>query len=123
VNEDQSAEVLALPPELILLLGAVGGLLLGLWTPQRRQGRVRAVAVVVCLASAVAAAVALPDPAMAVFEGTWTIDSTTGCASWRACQRGPSSTTSSARTSRDSPVTRRSATAAALARVLDTPRP
>ena len=44
-------------------------------------------------------------------------------ASWRACQRGPSSATSSARTSRDSPVTRRSATAAARGRVLDTSRP
>ena len=78
MNEDQGAEVLALLPELILLLGAVGGLLLGLWTPQRRQARVRGVAVLACLGSAVAAAVALPDPAMAVFEDTWTIDSTTG---------------------------------------------
>jgi hypothetical protein len=41
-------------------------------------------------------------------------------ASWRACQRGPSSATSSASTSRDSPVTRRSATAAGRASVLDT---
>ena len=78
MNEDQGAEALALLPELILLLGAVGGLLLGLWTPQRSQGRVRAVAVLACLGSAVAAAVALPDPATAVFEDTWTIDSTTG---------------------------------------------
>ena len=78
MNEDQGAEALALLPELILLLGAVGGLLLGLWTPQRSQGRVRAVAVLACLGSAVAAAVALPDPAMAVFEDAWTIDSTTG---------------------------------------------
>ncbi|SDO37178.1 NADH-quinone oxidoreductase subunit N [Geodermatophilus sp. DSM 45219] len=78
MNEDQGAEALALLPELILLAGAVGGLLLGLWTPQRRQGRVRAVAVLACLGSAVAAATALPDPAMAVFEGTWTIDTTTG---------------------------------------------
>jgi hypothetical protein len=44
-------------------------------------------------------------------------------ASWHACQRGPSSTTSSARTCGDSPVTRRSATAAARASVLDTRRP
>ncbi len=44
-------------------------------------------------------------------------------ASWHACQRGPSSTTSPARTCGDSPVTRRSATAAARASVLDTPRP
>jgi len=40
-----------------------------------------------------------------------------------ACQRGPSSATNSANTSRDSPVTRRSATAAARARLLATPRP
>ena len=78
MTEDQGAEVLALLPELILLLGAVGGLLLGLWTPQGRQGRVRAVVLLACLGSAVAAAVALPDPALAVFEGTWTVDSTTG---------------------------------------------
>ena len=78
MTEDQGAEALALLPELLLLVGAVGGLLLGLWTPQRRQGRVRAVVVLACLGSAVAAAVALPDPAMAVFEDTWTIDSTTG---------------------------------------------
>lgn len=69
---------LVLLPELLLLLGAVGGLLLGLWTPQDRQHRVRAVAVVACLASAAAAAVALPGPAEAVFGDTWVIDSTTG---------------------------------------------
>jgi NADH-quinone oxidoreductase subunit N len=78
MTEDQGAEALALLPELILLMGAVGGLLLGLWTPQRRQGRVRAIAVLACLGSAVAAVAALADPAMAVFEGTWTIDTSTG---------------------------------------------
>jgi NADH-quinone oxidoreductase subunit N len=78
VTGDRSAEVVTLLPELLLLLGAVGGLLLGLWTPQHRQGRVGGVAVLACLASAVAAAMALPDPPMAVFEGTWVIDGTTG---------------------------------------------
>ncbi|MBY3554781.1 NADH-quinone oxidoreductase subunit N [Modestobacter lapidis] len=70
--------VLALLPELLLLLGAVGGLLLGLWTPQHRQRRVRLLVTAACLASAVAAAVALPEPAERVFEDTWVVDTTTG---------------------------------------------
>lgn len=69
--------VLALLPELLLLFGAVGGLLLGLWTPQHRQWRVRVLVTGACLASAAAAAVALPEPAERVFDGTWVIDSTT----------------------------------------------
>lgn len=73
-----SERVLALLPELLLLLGAVGGLLLGLWTPQHRQWRVRLFAIAACLASAIAAAVVLPDPAERVFEGTWVVDTTTG---------------------------------------------
>ncbi|GAB3325699.1 hypothetical protein GCM10027451_50630 [Geodermatophilus aquaeductus] len=71
-------EALALLPELLLLLGAVGGLLLGLWTPQHRQWRVRAVVVAACVASAAAAAVVLGDPPTRVFEETWVIDGTTG---------------------------------------------
>lgn len=69
---------LALLPEFLLLVGAVGGLLLGLWTPQHRQGRVRNVAVTACMASAVAATVALIGPDAVVFDGTWAIDTTTG---------------------------------------------
>lgn len=69
---------LALLPELLLLAGAVGGLLLGLWTPQHRQGRVRAVVMLACLLSAAAAAADLGAPAEAVFDGTWVIDTTTG---------------------------------------------
>ncbi len=68
----------ALLPEALLLAGAVGGLLLGMWTPQHRQQRVRLLATVACLGSAVAAAVALPGPAERVFEGTWVVDTTTG---------------------------------------------
>ena len=68
----------ALLPEFLLLLGAVGGLLLGLWTPQDRQWRVRLLATVACLSSAIAAAAALPGPAERVFEGTWVVDTTTG---------------------------------------------
>lgn len=68
----------ALLPEALLLLGAVGGLLLGLWTPQHRQRRVRFLATAACLASAGAAASALADPAQRIFEGTWVVDATTG---------------------------------------------
>lgn len=75
---DPGGEFLALLPELLLLAGAVGGLLLGLWTPQGRQWRVRALAVLACLGSAAAAAAVLSDPATTVFEGTWTVDATTG---------------------------------------------
>ena len=78
MSGSSGGEVLALLPELLLLLGAVGGLLLGLWTPQHRQGRVRAVAVLACLASAAAAARVVTDPPMTVFEGTWAVDATTG---------------------------------------------
>ena len=76
--ESASEDPLALLPELLLLAGAVSGLLIGLWTPQQRQGRVRAVALLACGASAVAAAAALAGPARVVFDGTWTIDLTTG---------------------------------------------
>lgn len=71
-------EALAMLPELLLLLGAVGGLLVGLWTAQARQWRVRGIAVLACLASAAAAVPALDDPAMRVFDGLWVIDATTG---------------------------------------------
>lgn len=69
---------LALLPELFLLAGAVVGLLVGLWTPQRRQGRVRVVALLACAASAAAAAAVVGEPAQAVFDGVWTIDLVTG---------------------------------------------
>ncbi|MGY1914253.1 NADH-quinone oxidoreductase subunit N [Blastococcus sp. SYSU DS0973] len=68
----------ALLPEALLLLGAVGGLLLGLWTPQQAQWRVRLLVTAACLASAAAAALALSRPAERVFEGTWVVDTTTG---------------------------------------------
>ncbi|WP_347059867.1 proton-conducting transporter membrane subunit [Blastococcus sp. HT6-30] len=68
----------ALLPEALLLLGAVGGLLLGLWTPQQAQWRVRLLVTAACLASAAAAAPALSRPAERVFEGTWAVDTTTG---------------------------------------------
>ncbi|MEG3613618.1 NADH-quinone oxidoreductase subunit N [Isoptericola haloaureus] len=71
-------DLAGLLPEGLLLVAAVGGLLLGLWTPQAAQRRVAVVAVAGCLASAGAAAVALAGPARTVFAGTWTVDTTTG---------------------------------------------
>src|SRR5680860_929632 len=73
-----SEDPLALLPELLLLAGAVTGLLVGLWSPQGRQGRVRVIALAACAASAVAAVTALGEPSRAVFDGTWTVDLTTG---------------------------------------------
>lgn len=76
--EGMSANPLDLLPELLLLLGAVGGLLLGLWTPQDKQGRVRMLVIVAALAAAAAAVVDLTEPDKGVFEDSWMIDTTTG---------------------------------------------
>ncbi|GAB3252370.1 NADH-quinone oxidoreductase subunit N [Arthrobacter pigmenti] len=76
--EGMSANPLDLLPEILLLAGAVGGLLLGLWTPQHRQGRVRALIILAALASAVAAVIDLTAPDKAVFDDSWMIDTTTG---------------------------------------------
>lgn len=72
------AELLKLLPELLLLLGAVGGLLLGLWTPQQRQGRVRVVVVLCAVASAIVSGIDLGGADTSIFDGTWVIDTTTG---------------------------------------------
>jgi NADH-quinone oxidoreductase subunit N len=71
-------EVVAVLPELLLLLGAIAGLLVGLWSPQQHQGRVRVLAVAACLGSVAVAVPALGGPAERVFEGLWVIDTTTG---------------------------------------------
>lgn len=75
--EGMSANPLDLLPEILLLFGAVGGLLLGLWTPQQKQGRVRSLIVTAALASAVVSALRLSDPDSGVFEDSWMIDTTT----------------------------------------------
>jgi NADH-quinone oxidoreductase subunit N len=68
----------ALLPEGLLLLGAVTGLLLGLWTPRGRQVRVAAVVLGALAAAGVASAAALAGPDETVFDGTWTVDTLTG---------------------------------------------
>lgn len=76
--EGMTGEPLDLLPEVLLLLGAVGGLLLGLWTPQHQQARVRVLVVLCALASAGAAAIAVVGPDTTIYGGTWVLDTTTG---------------------------------------------
>ena len=68
---------LALLPEALLLAGAMGGLLLGLFLPRRRQWLVRIVAAVALVASIVASLVASGDPEGPVFDGVYDVDSAT----------------------------------------------
>lgn len=68
---------LALLPEALLLAGAIGGLLLGLFLPRRRQWLVRVVAacaLIGSIAAALAAAVDLEGP---VFDGIYDVDTGT----------------------------------------------
>ncbi|MCX6467543.1 MAG: NADH-quinone oxidoreductase subunit N [Pseudonocardiales bacterium] len=64
----------ALLPELLLVLGAVAGLLTGSWTPRDRQWVVRLIAVAACLAGLVAAVADLTRPAQEVFDGSYVVD-------------------------------------------------
>lgn len=77
MNEDP----VALLPEALLLAGAIGGLLLGLFLPRRRQWLVRVVAAVALVASIVAALVsalvAAGEPAGPVFDGVYDVDTAT----------------------------------------------
>jgi len=73
VNEDP----VALLPEILLLAGAVGGLLLGLFLPRHRQWVVRMVAALALLASVGAALAAAGTPAGPVFDGVYDVDTAT----------------------------------------------
>ena len=68
---------LALLPEILLLGGAIGGLLLGVFLPRRKQWLVRVVAAVALVASIVAALVAAADPAGLVFDDVYDVDTAT----------------------------------------------
>jgi NADH-quinone oxidoreductase subunit N len=76
VDEDP----LALLPELVLLLGAAGVLLLGSFLPRQRQWIARVVTALLLVASAVAAAVALAGSDRLVFDGTFAVDGLTATA-------------------------------------------
>ncbi|WP_026930086.1 NADH-quinone oxidoreductase subunit N [Glycomyces tenuis] len=69
-------DVLALLPELCLLLGAVGGLLVGLWLPRERQWIVHALAAAALLAAIALALADATGASRTVFDGTYTLDPT-----------------------------------------------
>lgn len=65
---------LALLPEILLLAGAVGGLLLGSFLPRGRQWVVAAVGMAACAAGIGVAALAAGDAPETVYDGTYAID-------------------------------------------------
>jgi len=67
----------ALVPELLLLGGAVVGLLLGAWLPRRRQWLVRLLAAVAAVAGLFATAVAATGPDQVVFGTSYAVDTPT----------------------------------------------
>ncbi|WP_299039443.1 NADH-quinone oxidoreductase subunit N [uncultured Pseudokineococcus sp.] len=72
------SDVVAVLPEVLLLVGALAALVGGAYTPRERQWVLRLVAVAALLGSSAAAVVGLTSPAGLVFEGTYAVDSTTG---------------------------------------------
>lgn len=64
----------ALLPELLLVLGAVVGLLAGSWLPRDRQWVVRLIAVIACAGGVVAAVADLARPVQEVFDGSYVVD-------------------------------------------------
>jgi NADH-quinone oxidoreductase subunit N len=70
----------ALLPELLLLAGAVLGLLLGAWLPRHRQWVIRLVAAVAGVTALVAATAALSRPFEKVFGDSYAIDTATHAA-------------------------------------------
>lgn len=72
------SDVLALQPELWLLVGALVVLLGGSFLPRRRLGWARVATLIALAVSGVSAAVALDLPAHAVFDASYVIDSATG---------------------------------------------
>jgi NADH-quinone oxidoreductase subunit N len=78
MKESMLAELAVLVPELILLGGAIGGLLLGLFLPRRRQWLVAVLAVVAAAAAIVATLIDLNQPVGAemgmAFEGAYEPD-------------------------------------------------
>ncbi len=72
------SDLRTLLPEVLLLGGAVGCLLLGSWTPRQRQGRVVLLAGLVVLAAGAVSAHALGQAATSAYAGTVTVDALTG---------------------------------------------
>lgn len=73
-----TSDVLALLPEVWLLVGSLVVLLAGSFLPRRRLGRTRVATLVVLAGSAVSAAVALTGPTRTVFDDSYLVDPATG---------------------------------------------
>lgn len=71
---DMNENPAAVLPELLLVFAAVVGLLAGSFLPRDRQGTVRALAVVACLAGVIAAAADLTRPVQSVFDDSYVVD-------------------------------------------------
>ena len=71
---DMNEDPLALLVEIFLLVGAAGGLVLGLWLPRRRQWMVALAAATALVAALVATAVAFAAEPETVFGETYAVD-------------------------------------------------
>ncbi len=71
---------LLLLPEIMLFVGGLTALLGGSFLPRDRQWVTRIVATLALLGSGVSAALSLSGPAQSAFEGSFTVDTTTGVA-------------------------------------------
>ncbi|MDD7942691.1 NADH-quinone oxidoreductase subunit N [Actinomycetospora lutea] len=72
MNEDPTTVI----PELALLVGAVLAVLVGAWTPRRRQGRVRVLALLAVGVGLIATVIAASEPPSTTFD-TYVLDTTT----------------------------------------------
>lgn len=77
---NSGSDILAVLPELFVLVGAIAALLAGSFLPRNRQVVARWIAIIALLASAVAAAVGMTAPAAAIFESSFAVDAGSGFA-------------------------------------------
>ncbi|OEV04244.1 NADH-quinone oxidoreductase subunit N [Streptomyces oceani] len=76
MDTSMHSDPIALAPEIALLISAVLGLLVGAWTPRRRQWIVHALAALACVAGLAATVVSATRPDETVF-GTYVLDTAT----------------------------------------------
>ncbi len=76
--QEMGEDPLALLPEIVLLAGVVGTLLLALWTPRHAQARIRWLGIAAAAVSTVLAVPGLLGRPEEVYGGTWVIDPLTG---------------------------------------------
>ena len=71
---DMNEDPLALLPEILLLVGAAGGLVLGLWLPRSKQWLVAILTAAAMVAALAATAVSMAGEPETVFSGTYAVD-------------------------------------------------